>query len=163
MKDKNGTIRRTYDELDRVRTYTDCKNNTITKEHTEFQEYVEWDDYIKGKYGEDNVRWNFNSIEDIIKDPIRLKGYIVDELEKVLGSEWTRDVYGSAGGGWKFLKGGMSIFYHLGGGSYYGISTATTGKIKVVNPHTYISLPGDKATIICEKGDELNAFNRKTL
>ena len=116
---------------------------------------TEWNEYLKGRYGEDNVGWNFNSIEDIIKDPTRLKGYTADELEKVLGSEWTRDVYGSAGRGWKFLKGDISIFYHPGdgrhGGSYYGISTANTGKIKVVNPDTYIPLPGDKATIIYEK------------
>ena len=114
----------------------------------------EWNEYLKGKYREQNVSWNFNSVEDIIKDPTRLKGYTADELEKVLRSEWTRDVYGSAGGGWKFIKDDISIFYHPGGGrhggSYYGISTAATGKVKVVNPDTYIPLPGDKATIIYE-------------
>lgn len=61
-------------------------------------------------------------------------------------------VYGSDGGGWKLMNGDISIFYHPGGGkhggSYYGISSGATGKIKVVNPETYIPLEGDKATII---------------
>ncbi len=33
------------------------------------------------------------------------------------------------------------------GGSYYKISTSTQGKIKVVDPATYIPTPGEKATI----------------
>lgn len=93
-------------------------------------------------------------VDDILNDPTRLKGYSVDELEKILGDEWTRGIYGSNGEGWKFTNGDISIFYHSGGGkhggSYFGISSATTGKIKVVNPNTYIPLSGDKATIIYE-------------
>lgn len=112
----------------------------------------EWNEYLKGKYGADNVHWNINSVDDIFSDPTRLKGYTVDELQKVLGNDWTRGVYGSNGGGWKLTNGDISIFYHPGGGkhggSYYGISSGATGKIKVVNPETYIPLKGDKATII---------------
>lgn len=112
----------------------------------------EWNEYLKGKYGADNVHWNINSVDDIFSDPTRLKGYTVDELQKVLGNDWTRGVYGSNGGGWKLMNGDISIFYHPGGGkhggSYYGISSGATGKMKVVNPETYIPLKGDKATII---------------
>ena len=112
----------------------------------------EWNEYLKGMYGADNVHWNINSVDDIFSDPTRLKGYTVDELQKVLGNDWTRGVYGSNGGGWKLMNGDISIFYHPGGGkhggSYYGISSGATGKIKVVNPETYIPLKGDKATII---------------
>lgn len=112
----------------------------------------EWNEYLKGKYGADNVHWNINSVDDIFSDPTRLKGYTADELQKVLGNDWTRGVYGSNGGGWKLMNGDISIFYHPGGGkhggSYYGISSGATGKIKVVNPETYIPLKGDKATII---------------
>ena len=107
---------------------------------------------LKGKYGADNVRWNINSVDDIFSDPTRLKGYTVDELQTILGNDWTRGVYGSNGGGWKLMNGDISIFYHPGGGkhggSYYGISSGATGKIKVVNPETYIPLKGDKATVI---------------
>ena len=50
------------------------------------------------------------------------------------------------------MNGDVSVFYHPGGGkhggAYYGISSGSTGKIKVVSPDTYIPLPGDKATII---------------
>ena len=113
---------------------------------------VEWNEYLKGKYGADNVHWNINSVDDIFSDPTRLKGYTADELQKILGNDWTRGVYGSNGGGWKLMNGDISIFYHPGGGkhggSYYGISSGATGKIKVVNPKTYIPLKGDKATII---------------
>ena len=46
-------------------------------------------------------------------------------MQKVLGNDWTRGVYGSNGGGWKLMNGDISIFYHPGGGkhggSYYGI------------------------------------------
>ena len=113
---------------------------------------AEWNEYLKEKYGADNVHWNINSVDDIFRDPTRLKGYTADELQKVLGNDWTRGVYGSNGGGWKLMNGDVSIFYHPGGGkhggSYYGISSGATGKIKVVNPETYIPLKGDRATII---------------
>ena len=103
---------------------------------------AEWNEYLKEKYGADNVHWNINSVDDIFRDPTRLKGYTADELQKVLGNDWTRGVYGSNGGGWKLMNGDVSIFYHPGGGkhggSYYGISSGATGKIKVVNPETYI-------------------------
>ena len=49
-------------------------------------------------------------------------------------------------------KDDVSVFYHPSGGkhggAYYGISSGATGKIKVVDPNTYIPLSGNKATII---------------
>lgn len=44
----------------------------------------------------------------------------------------------------------MYTFYRFGGrhdGAYYGFSTGATGKVKIVG-EDYISLPGDKATVI---------------
>ena len=132
------------------------KGNSKSGSKTNFDNEIprsgsEWNEYLKGKYGADNVHWNINSVDDIFSDPTRLKGYTVDELQKVLGNDWTRGVYGS-NGGWKLMNGDISIFYHPGGGkhggSYYGISSGATGKMKVVNPETYIPLKGDKATII---------------
>ena len=44
----------------------------------------------------------------------------------------------------------MYTFYRFGGrhdGAYYGFSTGATGKVKIVGEE-YISLPGDKATVI---------------
>lgn len=115
----------------------------------------EWNDYLCGKYGANNVQRKIYSVRDILEDPTRLKDYSVDELRNILGSDWVRGGYGSNGGGWKLMKGDISIFYHPGGGihggSYYGISSSVTGKIKVVNPDTYIPLPEDKATIIYER------------
>ncbi len=52
----------------------------------------------------------------------------------------------------------MNIQVHPGGGrhggAYYKISTSTQGKIKVVDPETYVPTPGEKATIVPYKGDE---------
>ena len=130
-----------------------CEGGSKTNFNNEIpRSGAEWNEYLKGKYGADNVRWNINSVDDIFSDPTRLKGYTVDELQTILGNDWTRGVYGSNGGGWKLMNGDISIFYHPGGGkhggSYYGISSGATGKIKVVNPETYIPLKGDKATVI---------------
>ena len=130
-----------------------CEGGSETNFNNEIpRSGAEWNEYLKGKYGADNVRWNINSVDDIFSDPTRLKGYTVDELQTILGNDWTRGVYGSNGGGWKLMNGDISIFYHPGGGkhggSYYGISSGATGKIKVVNPETYIPLKGDKATVI---------------
>jgi hypothetical protein len=130
-----------------------CEDGSKTNFNNEIpRSGAEWNEYLKGKYGADNVRWNINSVDDIFSDPTRLKGYTVDELQTILGNDWTRGVYGSNGGGWKLMNGDISIFYHTGGGkhggSYYGISSGATGKIKVVNPETYIPLKGDNATII---------------
>ena len=36
---------------------------------------AEWNEYLKEKYGADNVHWNINSVDDIFRDPTRLKGY----------------------------------------------------------------------------------------
>lgn len=109
-------------------------------------------EYLKEKYGAGNVHRNISSDDNIFSDPVRLKVYTVDELQTILGNEWARGVYGSNGGGWKLMEGGISIFYHQDGGkhgdSYYGITSGTTGKIKVVNQETYIPLKGDKVTII---------------
>ena len=130
-----------------------CEGGSKTNFNNEIpRSGAEWNEYLKGKYGADNVRWNINSVDDIFSDPTRLKGYTVDELQTILGNDWTRGVYGSNGGGWKLMNGDISIFYHPGGGKhgdpYYGISSGATGKIKVVNPETYIPLKGDKATVI---------------
>ena len=130
-----------------------CEGGSKTNFNNEIpRSGAEWNEYLKGKYGADNVRWNINSVDDIFSAPTRLKGYTVDELQTILGNDWTRGVYGSNGGGWKLMNGDISIFYHPGGGkhggSYYGISSGATGKIKVVNPETYIPLKGDKATVI---------------
>lgn len=79
-------------------------------------------------------------------------GYSEFEMSKVLGDGWTKGVYGSNGDGWKFLNGDMSVFYHpeggVHGGEYWGISSGATGKIKVVDPNTYIPGVDDNATII---------------
>lgn len=87
-----------------------------------------------------------------MSDPTRLHGYVPKDLENILGANWKKGMYGTNGKGWKFTKGDLSIFYHAGGGkhggAYYGISSGATGKIKVVNPDTYIPLPGDNAIII---------------
>ena len=72
----------------------------------------EWNEYLKGKYGADNVHWNINSVNDIFSDPTRLKGYTADELQKVLSNDWTRGVYGSNGGGWKLMKGGSATIIY---------------------------------------------------
>ena len=160
---------------DGLNLYAYCKNNPVTYydssgycgensgiiagdgEKTNFDNEIlrngfEWNEYLKEKYGADNVHWKISSVDDIFSDPTRLKGYTADELQKILGNDWTRGIYGSSGGGWKLMKGDISVFYHPGGGkhggSYYGISSSGTGKIKVVNPETYIPLKGDKATII---------------
>ena len=113
---------------------------------------ADWNDYFINKYGQDNVHWNLNSVDDIWSDPTRMVGYSENEMASVLGGGWTRGAYGSKGDGWKFMKDDISVFYHPSGGkhggAYYGISSGSTGKIKVVNPNTYIPLSGDKATII---------------
>ena len=79
------------------------------------------------------------------------KSVLTAEVEAILGDGWVEGTYGSAGNGWKFTKGDQSIFYHPGGGrhggSYYGYSSAATGKTKIVGSD-YIPIPGDKATII---------------
>lgn len=50
------------------------------------------------------------------------------------------------------MNGDISIFYHLSGGKHgsscYGMSSGAAGKIKVVNPETYVPLKGDKAVVI---------------
>lgn len=102
-----------------------CEGGSKTNFNNEIpRSGAEWNEYLKGKYGADNVRWNINSVDDIFSDPTRLKGYTVDELQTILGNDWTRGVYGSNGGGWKLMNGDISIFYHPGGGkhggSYYG-------------------------------------------
>ena len=115
----------------------------------------EWYTYLKGKYGANNVQWKPNSAQDILDNPIKLKGLSIDELSRILGSGWTKGTYGSNGLGWKFTKDDISIFYHAGGGihggSYYGISSGATGKIKIVDPSTYIPTSDDKAEIIFDE------------
>ena len=113
---------------------------------------TDWNNYFINKYGQENVHWNLNSVDDIWSDPTRMVGYSENEMASVLGDGWTRGAYGSKGDGWKFMKDDVSVFYHPSGGkhggAYYGISSGATGKIKVVDSNTYIPLSGDKATII---------------
>lgn len=114
----------------------------------------EWYEYFVNEYGKENVHWNLNSIDDIWDDPRRMVGYTADEMASVLGDGWERGTYGFQGDGWKFLKKGddISVFYHpeggTHGGEYWGISSGETGKIKVVDPNTYIPRKDDHATII---------------
>ncbi|MCR4942553.1 MAG: hypothetical protein K5978_07170 [Campylobacter sp.] len=113
---------------------------------------TDWNNYFINKYNQKNVRWKLNSIEDIWSSPTRMVGYSEKEMKSVLGDGWMKGAYGSKGDGWKYMKDDISVFYHptggKHGGAYYVISSGATGKIKVVNPNTYIPLPGDKATII---------------
>ena len=92
------------------------------------------------------------SFDDIALNPIALYGKNKSEVAEILGSGWTEGVYGSAGGGWKYTNGDKSVFYHPGegvhGGSYYGYSSAALGKVKIVDPATYVPTVGDRATII---------------
>ena len=115
----------------------------------------EWYSYFKSTYGSGNVQWKPNSAQDILDNPVRLKGLSADEVSDILGAGWVKSTYGSNGLGWKFTKGDVSIFYHAGGGihggSYYGIASGATGKIKVVDPKTYVPTEDDKAEIIFDE------------
>ena len=115
----------------------------------------EWYAYFKGKYGSSNVQWKPNSAQDILDNPVKLKGLSADEVSDILGVGWIKGTYGSNGLGWKFTKGDVSIFYHAGGGihggSYYGIASGTTGKIKVVDPTTYVPTEDDNAEVIFDE------------
>ena len=37
----------------------------------------EWNEYLKGKYGADNVNWNINFVDDIFSDPTCLKDILL--------------------------------------------------------------------------------------
>ena len=88
---------------------------------------------------------------EFVDNPQSLWGKTADDLEEVLGSDWTRGTYGSSKTGWKFTNGDKMIAYHPGGGkhvgNYYKLSSGQVGKIKIVG-HDYVRLPGDKARII---------------
>lgn len=90
--------------------------------------------------------------ERIAAKPYSLWGKTSSEVEGMLGEGWTKGTYGSNGQGWKFTKGDRSVFYNAsssahGGAEYYGFSSGSLGKNKVVNPSTYVPRSGDKATI----------------
>lgn len=90
------------------------------------------------------------SFDDIVQNPTALYGKSAEEVAAILGEGWKRAGYGRTGTGWKFVKDDKVVFYHEGGrhvGPYYGFSSGTTGKVKIVGPG-YKPLPGDKATII---------------
>jgi hypothetical protein len=78
-------------------------------------------------------------------------GSTLSEMANILGEGWTPGTYGSSGLGWKFTKGNLSVFYHLGSGvhvgEYYGFSSGLTGKTKVVST-AYVSTIDDSANII---------------
>jgi hypothetical protein len=92
-----------------------------------------------------------NSFDDIIANPSALYGKTINEVEKILGEGWTKGAYGSKKTGWKFTKADKSVFYHPGGGvhsgSYYGVSSGKTGKIKVVGSD-YVPTFNDKASVL---------------
>gem|GEM_PF-6935920 len=115
----------------------------------------DWNNYFGEKYGQGNVTWKPNSLEDVIQNPQRLYGASQSEVASMLGEGWTAGTYGSSGTGWKFTNGDGMVFYHVGGGihsdSYYGFSSGATGKIKIVGSD-YIPLTGDKATVIYYNG-----------
>lgn len=114
----------------------------------------DWNNYFKDKYGAGNVQWKPTSFDDIIANPERLYGSTKNEVKSVLGSGWIEDTYGSAGNGWKFInKGDGMIFYHPGEGihvgSYYGFSSGTTGRVKVIRPSdNYVPTLDDGATLV---------------
>ena len=99
----------------------------------------------------------FLTAEDIAKNPQILYGKSKEDISNILGDEWKEGTYGSKKTGWKFIKDDKSVFYHTGGGlhkgSYYGYSSGTTGKVKIVGDD-YIPTPDDKATIIHVKQEE---------
>ena len=105
----------------------------------------------KWKYGANNVSWKANSFEHIMLHPEILYGSSKSEIGQMLGDGWIPGTYGSAGTGWKYVKGDLSVFYHPGGGrhesSYYGFSSTLTGKVKIVGDG-YIPTMDDGATII---------------
>lgn len=92
-----------------------------------------------------------NSFQDIVNNPKTIWGKSAEEVQSILGEGWTMGKYGKTGTGWKFTKDDKSVFFHQGGrheGDYYGFSSGTTGKVKVVDPNTYKPIEGDKAQII---------------
>jgi hypothetical protein len=111
----------------------------------------EWNEYFKQTYGADNVTWKANSFEHIVRNPEVLYGATQAEISNILGSGWTEGTYGSAGTGWKYTNGDLSVFYHPGGGvhggSYHGFSSGVTGKVKVVG-EGYMPTATDGATVI---------------
>ncbi|WP_313577586.1 hypothetical protein [Lacrimispora sp.] len=115
----------------------------------------DWNTYFGEKYGQGNVAWKPNSLNDVIQNPQRLYGATQNEVASMLGEGWTAGAYGSSKTGWKFTNGDGMVFYHAGGGmhggSYYGFSSGATGKVKIVGSD-YIPLVGDKATVIYYNG-----------
>ena len=96
------------------------------------------------------VRAVASSFDDIVNNPAVLFGKSADEIAAILGDGWTKGKYGVTGTGWKFTKDDKVVFYHEGGrhvGRYWGFSSGTTGKVKVVGKD-YKPRPGDKARII---------------
>lgn len=115
----------------------------------------DWNTYFGEKYGQGNVAWKPNTLNDVIQNPQRLYGATQSEVANMLGDGWTAGAYGSSKTGWKFTNGDGMVFYHAGGGvhsgSYYGFSSGATGKVKIVGSD-YIPLVGDKATVIYYNG-----------
>ena len=118
----------------------------------------EWYRYFQDTYGADNVNWNVNSFDEMLRHPTSLRGYSADEIGQILGDGWVRDTYGSNASGWKFIERAHPdnmVFYHGGGGkahggAYYGISFGgkNGGRVKVVDVNTYHPTADDPAIII---------------
>ncbi len=91
----------------------------------------EWYRYFQDTYGADNVNWNVNSFDEMLRHPTSLRGYSADEIGQILRDSWVGDTYGSNASGWEFIEKAHPdnmVFYHGGGGkahngAYYGIST----------------------------------------
>ena len=94
---------------------------------------------------------SIDAFDSFIDDPTSVVGKTEAEMGELLGEEWTHGTYGPSGTGWKYIYGDKLVAYHPGGGrhvgSYYKLSSAKYGKIKVVGPD-YIPIPGDSAKII---------------
>lgn len=92
------------------------------------------------------------TFEEIAMNPGILWGKSQNEVADMLGDGWKVGTYGSNKMGWKFFKGDKSVFYNAsssahGGAQYYGFSSTFAGKVKIVDPNTYLPRFGDKATI----------------
>ncbi|MGN1157131.1 MAG: RHS repeat-associated core domain-containing protein [Agathobacter sp.] len=94
---------------------------------------------------------NVDVFQSFVENPESIKGKTASDISKMLGDTWTQGTYGTNGNRWKFNNGDKMIAYHPGGGrhvgSYYKLSSAGIGKIKIVGAN-YVPIAGDKALII---------------
>lgn len=99
--------------------------------------------------------WTVFTFDDLVANPKLLWGKSADEVQSILGEGWVKSTYGSKELGWKFInqKHPNNMVFHSingtrhGGSPYWGISTSSNGRIKVVSKD-YIPTLNDKAKII---------------